>query len=129
MIKNVLIGLSLLWFVGCAAQSEFDYVCDELEVIYDISCDNLSAPILVYSELVEYNGWYGVYFRGEHYIFINPNYPNMFLEIERHETVHYVLDHLGIYELITKCEGERIARLISFGEWSARHKRQYNCSN
>ena len=72
--------------------------------------------------------WHGVYYHGESYIFIDPTSPDeMQNEIILHETTHYVMYELGLFEGIDICEQERVARIISDGEWGDNEKRVYGC--
>jgi len=79
-----------------------------LEVDYkDIDCSTLADPLPVYTTMLELLGLNGLYMKGEPYIFINPLNPE-FERSRRHETVHYILDRLGLeYD---RCTHEDMAR-------------------
>ncbi len=107
----------------------FEYACQELEKMYDVACGDLEAPTIIYSRVV-YEGFYGVYYPGEPYIFINSGSPpEMWEEIVLHEMGHYVIYELELPGRYDTCEGERVVREISGGEWTDADKRVYGCSN
>ncbi len=108
-------------------EDTFAYVCYEIEVMYDVACDDLVAPIVVYSEILD-RRFYGVYYWDEPYIFVRKNASEeLTLEIILHETTHYVMWELDIDDAMDTCEKERVARVISGGAWDWDDKRMYGC--
>lgn len=87
-------------------------------------CMDVAEPIVVISDVVSplYNGFY---FHGEPYIFINPylGEPQTYYTIV-HETVHYLIEELGLTELNTRCKSELTARLVTAAvtEWEYEDK-------
>lgn len=108
--------------------TNFEYVCAELERRYEnVSCEGIVPPIEVLSEIVQ-PGFYGMYYHGEPYVFIRADAPaNRYIEIARHEIVHYVMYQMGIYQEFTTCEREQVARDISGGSWTDKDKRKSGC--
>lgn len=115
-------------------EDTFKYVCYKLEQMYGVSCGSLDAPIVVFSDIIidaagYGGGWYGVYYHGEKYVFINPTAPeDMWIEIILHETGHYVIHELGLPPDGDSCEGERVVREISGGPWDDAAKVSYGCN-
>ncbi len=117
-------------------EDHFNYVCSALYEIYFVSCATLQAPTIVYSDIINdasgWGTWYGVYYHGEPYIFINPSFlddPDFDLnEVILHEMGHYVIYELDLPPKDDTCEGERVVRLISGGEWTDAAKKHYGCS-
>lgn len=72
-------------------------------------CETLVAPTVVISEVIE-PYLYGLYIKGEPYIFVTPNAPNI-TKTTIHESVHYILDNLGLET--DRCKHEAVARKIS----------------
>ena len=109
--------------IGCAQYAEikpvirttFEVACEALEERYvsRISCEasNLTAPIIVKSHVVAPR-YLGFYYHGEPYIFVRWDLsPDRTRAVVVHETVHYIIDHLGI--LVSRCDGEELARTIT----------------
>jgi len=113
MIRRLIYGL--FWLLGAAScaylvtevpkiiyPTHFEYVCRELEIMYpEASCRGLDEPLIIYSNIIGdasgWQWWYGVYYKGEPYIFINPNnLDSKQQEVIRHEMVHYVIWHLDL---------------------------------
>lgn len=143
LIRNVLLGLAAATlFTACHAlysfwprpPTDFGYVCQQIELMYEVGCGTLEAPTVVYSDIINsasgWGYWHGVYYHGESYIFINPQSPvDMQNEILLHEMTHYVLYELQLIPDNETCEQERVAREISGGIWGNAEKRVYGCTN
>ncbi len=105
----------------------FEYVCYQLEEMYDVPCGALEAPTIIYSNIIN-PGYHGVYYHGEPYIFINPNSPEELKEeIILHEMGHYIIYELDLPPKGDKCEGERVVREISGGTWGEDDRFPYGC--
>ncbi len=112
----------------------FAYVCAALYEIYFVSCVTVEAPTIIYSNIINdasgWRTWYGVYYHGEPYIFINPDYGLGDVDLDElilHEMGHYVIYELDLPPKEDTCEGERVVRLISGGTWDDDAKRSYSC--
>ena len=91
--------------------SAFTQVCEAVEKEYEVVCADLEPPIIVISNIVSMK-YYGVYYPGEPYIFINKGYPSRNSATIIHETVHYVLHERSLFKF-GRCESEKAARLIT----------------
>lgn len=109
--------LAALMAVSCTAvhvstkapPTPFEQVCAELQV----DCSDIPEPIVVYSEILDYVGFggvYGAYIHGEPYVLVSPNSPNI-VKTVIHEIVHYVSVKSGIYK--SRCSNEGLARVVS----------------
>ncbi len=109
----------------------FEYVCYQLELMYDVPCGDIAAPIVVISDIINdasRGQWYGVVYNGEPYVFISPDEDEAkTLDIILHETGHYVIWELNLPPKDDTCEGERVVRLISGEIWDDANKRLYGC--
>ena len=119
-MKLVLTWIAVaLSVVACATQynpkpvepTAFEQVCTKALQEYGALCKDLEAPIVVYSQVVDDLEYYGFYYPGEPYIFVNP-YGDHVEKTLIHEIVHYVLHELDL--VIERCESEEIAR-----EWAS----------
>ena len=134
-----LLGLTACtWIVTLVAPAvptsddHFAYVCYKLEQMYDVPCGELQAPIIVYSVIINdasgrWQTWHGIYYHGEPYIFINPDSDEDVDKIILHETGHYIIYELDLPPKGDTCEGERVVRLISGGEWGEEQRASYSC--
>jgi hypothetical protein len=139
MIRNILLGLAAgVIFTACHAfitrdkpLTDFEYVCEAVRVMYNVGCGELEPPIVVYSKIIQEASrgqWRGVWIWYENYVFVDPD-----LDDEQkhkttlHEISHYVLHNLGLVEIEDTCEHERVARLISGGNWGDSVRRIYGC--
>jgi hypothetical protein len=107
-------------------QTDFEYVCEQVENIYGEGCGSLLPPIIVYSRVIELDMWRvlnGVYIPGEPYIFIHPTAPEATVV---HEMTHYVLDSLGLEQ--DRCRHEEIARFVA-GQTDPTWRARYGCTN
>ena len=144
LIRNILLTLwagvmltschALYTYWPTTPKTDFEYICQEIEVMFEVGCGTLEAPTVVYSSIIDdaagWRRWHGVYYHGEPYIFINPTSPDSLKhEILLHEMTHYVLYELELIEGNETCEHERIARLISGGTWTDSDKGSYGCVN
>lgn len=114
--------------------SYFEYVCQELTALYpESSCADLAEPIVITSAIIDdaagrWARWYGVYYHGEIYIFVNPdNTPEQTEQTIIHEMVHYVVWHNDLPPKDDVCENERVARVISGGTWTELEQGYYGC--
>lgn len=114
--------------------TSFEYVCEELKIMYpSTTCEDLDPPIIIRSEIIDdasgrWSHWYGVYYRGEPYIFVNPDNDDEQNAITiLHEMVHYVVYNNELPPMDDTCLGEEIARQISGGEWTDEDKKFYGC--
>lgn len=133
--------LVLISAIGCAQfagtfgskqslNPSFEFACDAIEGRFDwVSCKDLAAPIIVTSKVVD-GRYLGFYYHGERYIFIRWDLdPVRARDVIVHETVHYIIDHLGI--LMSHCHSEAMAREIT-SEYSGKPedptwKKRYGC--
>lgn len=110
----------------------FEYVCYKLEEMYGVPCDDLPAPLIIYSEIIDDasgGGWYGVYYSGEPYIFVDPHLEDEFkAQVVLHEIGHYVIYELDLPPKGDTCEGEAVVREISGGTWDEWDKASYGCN-
>ena len=135
-----LFGLTTCTWIGTLVEpaiptreDHFAYVCYQLEQMYDVPCGELLAPTIVYSAIINdaagrWSKWHGVYYSGEPYIFINPDSDKDVDEIILHETGHYIIYELDLPPKGDTCEGERVVRLISGGEWGEEQRATYGCA-
>ncbi len=135
-----LLGLTACAWIGILVEpaiptrdDHFAYVCYKFEQIYDVPCSDLQAPIIVYSVIIDdasgrWETWHGIYYYGEPYIFVNPGSDEDVDEIILHETGHYIIYELALPPKGDTCEGERVVRLISGGEWEEEDKLPYGCT-
>jgi Zn-dependent peptidase ImmA (M78 family) len=88
-------------------------------------------PVIVTSAVVKEfdNAWTtyrGFYYEDEPYIFVRDDMEeDQYRETMIHEMVHYVIYKLG-FDYDT-CEHERLARLISGGDWGDSVRSLYGC--
>lgn len=76
-------------------------------------CLDVDDPIKVISNVVN-SAYYGFYYPGEPYIFINKYLSkSMTWRTEIHETVHYMSHELEREEGDTRCKSEELARVVT----------------
>lgn len=121
-MKKLLIICLLM--AGCyqsplRGETDFEYVCREVNKEYDISCENLAEPTIVMDGFLPkmFNAW-GVLQPGSTFIYVDPNgpWPNKTII---HEIVHYVLDQNKVKANV--CQHEEIARRIADQPGAWRH--------
>lgn len=104
--------------------SDLEEICFELE----LDCSEIPEPIVVISNIVP-TGYYGLYLRGEPYVFISSRASlEQIRKTIYHETVHYV--QVNAEPTIGRCESEEAARKLTakkFGydydeEWRERYR-------
>ena len=136
MLKRFLLILILL--TGCATTAntppapptEFETACTQAENL-GYSCADIAEPIIVVSDIVldHYFNMYGhlrgVYYSGEHYVFIRPGQsPDKQWTTTVHEVAHYIL-HQNDPDL-DRCKQEELARFIA-GQEPDKWRELYNC--
>lgn len=110
----------------------FQYVCYQIESIYDVPCGDLAEPVVIISDIINDaaypSSWYGVYYHGEGYVFVNPDTGDWsLLDVILHEMSHYVIWELNLNPVEDECEEERVVREISDGVWDQLEKDKYGC--
>jgi hypothetical protein len=87
--------------------SDFEEICQTL----DIDCSGFPPPIVVVTQLVP-GGYYGLYIRGEPYIFISSEFSlDQIQKTKYHEMVHYI--QVNDNPEIGRCESEETARKLT----------------
>lgn len=112
-------------------QELFEYACKYTEYAYGYNCDGLEAPTVVLSKVV-FPMYYGFYYHGESYIFVNPRINTRQQDSTIvHETVHYILDHKEAG--FSRCESEEAARYAHHSyersEYNDNWRKGYKCLN
>lgn len=114
MMKSLLYAVLLCLPLASSAverdthEELFEYACEYVEYAYGYNCDGLDAPTVVLSKVVS-PFYYGFYYSGESYIFVNPRIsPAKQDSTIVHEAVHYILDHKDAG--FSRCESEEAAR-------------------
>lgn len=142
MNKLTTLAATLLLAVGCASAppaelTPVEKICAEKQ--WD--CAGIPDPTIVKSRVVliiqkHVFGpgaiLYGFYLKGEPFIYINPTLtPEREYQTIVHETVHYLVDELGLP--LTMCEGEELARKTTAKilkiEYKSDWKQWYGCTS
>lgn len=131
-MRKILLGViaAALAVAGACAYHEttrepthFELACQIAEERYENACDGLDTPMVIETLLLEYIGAYGVYVRGETWVFVMPQdmidmiailglkEPPAKKWVIVHEMIHYILYNL--YPLLTRCESETLARAMT----------------
>lgn len=95
------------------ADEAFELVCAEVESRYNYTCEGIEAPTIVITGVLPW-GYWGAYYPGEKYIFVNLETPShkKWLTI-LHETTHYVAHNTGLISPYDNCTHEETAREVS----------------
>jgi hypothetical protein len=109
---------------------QYDFACEYLDAFYDVQCGDLESPFVIISRVVD-SRYYGFYFPGENYIYINPNAsPVDQAETIIHETTHYILHFKGDARF-NRCLSEEVARRVHHlwgdTEYDDEWRGLYNC--
>jgi hypothetical protein len=115
ILHRILIVVGATLLIGSAAVSEpppptiFETACLELR----LDCSKLPPPVVVYTKdpfILQGNNL-GVYYPDTATIYVNSSrWLVAHEQIEMHETVHYILDHLAP---TTRCKSEETARVVT----------------
>lgn len=134
-MKKLAIVVGTLLLMACATLSDKPRELTAQEMICAETkwegCMDVPAPIVVVTKLLSPLYW-GVYVRGEPYIFVSPNLVGtaQFKRTEVHETVHYLADKLGLER--DRCKSEELARRITAKIFNREYKdnwrAKYRCA-
>jgi len=111
-------------------QPSLEIICADMERRQgiEVDCSELDAPYIVTSGILNDLGYgegiLGLFRHGDIIIFVSPNVED-FAAIVVHETVHYVIYWLDLG--LPRCDGEKLARAVSGGEWNERIAAGYSC--
>jgi hypothetical protein len=128
LILAILLAITSL---GERPQTDFEFVCEQLENIYGDTCEGIDPPIVVVSEIVHYvsTSLNGLVLPGEPYIFVAPDGSNP-AKTTVHETVHYVMVQQNNPDMKDVCRAEEVARFIAGQPWGEGEKYFYRgCSD
>lgn len=102
----------------------YAYACEQVQNLYpEADCRTIEPPLLILTTLVEELGAWGVYMRGEPFIFVTPDNPYLIATII-HEMTHYILFTTGAET--DRCRHEEVARFVA-GQ-SRPWRKQYGCT-
>ena len=134
MAKGYLVA-ALLLVSGCTSlpqttaeqyavtDDQWDLVCTKLDELgyEEVDCSKTPRPTVVISEVVVDSSspgttLYGFHYPGEDYIFLNPDFPELWDSIVVHEMTHYLLTQTygmsGMPGAVSHCQSEHIARVV-----------------